>query len=590
MQRSEIETKLKWDLESLYPTPADIEKDLLFAAQLLDELVAFKGTLMSSEKVLLDFLNKSEDFDRVLSKLIVYGRQLLDVEPKNPDAQEAMAKANSLAEKASDQLSFVQNELIKRPNRLSKFMKTRLLKEFRFNLESTLRDAAHTNTPEIEELLGKVRAFGPQSQQTFQTIRLAFKPVVVDGKEEFLNSATYGLFLENKNRDVRKQAFDNYLGEYKRWSTTFASTLFGHIKYVSFMAKQNKFNSALEASLYDDNVDTGLFNQVLTMANEKYRPLLHRYYKLIKSRMQLDPIYTYDLNVPLVDNVDLKINIEEGQKIAKEALKPLGKEYGDVLSRAFAERWIDFKTHEDKRSGAYSGGCYDSHPFILLNWVDKYDSLSTLVHELGHSVHSYFSNHHNRAANAGYRIFVAEVASIVNEVLLIQYMLKKYEGNAKVRSYLLNNFLVELVGTIFRQPFFAEFEAFLYQTYENGGSLSAKFINDQYLKRSRAYFGSDITVLDEAANGCYSIPHFYYRFYVYKYTIGMVCALAIGKRILSGDKAQLKAYLNFLKSGGSKWPVDLLKGAMVDPTDPQVYDEAFKYFGELLTEFEQTLS
>lgn len=589
MKREEIASQYKWDIESLYAAPQDTQADLALAVQQLDLLAAMKGHLTDSEATLLQFFELSETFDRLLSKLYVYAKQQADVDPKNPEIQDVLAKATNVLHQSSQKLAFVQPELVGKAKKLQRWINKRVFKDFRFDMEKIIREAPHTNTPEVEELLGRVQAFAGQSQETFTTIRLDFKPVQVNGKEEFLNAATYSLFMENKDRSVRRQAFDNFLGEYKKWSNTFASTLAGHIKSTAFFAKESKFANSLEASLHADNVDQVLFDQVLKAANETYHHYYVDYLQLVKDRSGLEPIYTYDLSVPMVEDVDLKFSIEEAQKITKKALKPLGANYGKILQKAFDERWIDYHTHEGKRVGAYSWGCYDSHPFIMMNWVGNYDSLSTLVHELGHSMHTYFSNGNNRASNSHYRIFVAEVASTVNEVLLINHLLKKYESNPKVKAYLLNKFIVEMIGTMYRQPFFADFEASLFNHYEQGNALSNKYITDTYLQKTRAYYGPAITVPDEVAYHCYLVPHFYYRFYVYKYTVGIVCALAIAKRILAGDKAQVKSYLNFLKSGGTKWPVELLKGAHVDPTANQVYDDAFNYFGEVVDQFKQAL-
>ena len=589
MKREEIASQYKWDIESLYADPQATASDMATATQLLDQLAEMKGHLTDDEASLLRYFELAEQFERLLSKLYVYAKQQADVDPKNADIQDVLAKATTIMHQSSQKLSFIQPELVAKSKRLQRWLNKRAFKDFRFDMEKVIREAPHTNSPEIEELLGRVQAFAGQSQETFTTIRLDFKPVNVNGKDEFLNAATYSLFMENKDRAVRKQAFDNFLGEYKKWSNTFASTLSGHIKSTAFYANESKFADSLEASLHADNVDKVLFEQVLKAANTTYHHHYTDYMQLVKNRSGLDPIYTYDVSVPMVDDVDLKFSIEEAQKITLKALRPLGANYGRILEKAFSERWIDYHTHEGKRVGAYSWGCYDSHPFIMMNWVGNYDSLSTLVHELGHSLHTYHSNEHNRAANAGYKIFVAEVASTVNEVLLMNYLLKKYDNQPKVRAFLLNKFIIEMIGTMYRQPFFADFESSLYSHYENGGSLSNKFITETYLKKTKAYYGPAITVPDEVAYHCYLVPHFYYRFYVYKYTVGMVCALAIAKRILAGDKEQLKAYLNFLKSGGTKWPVDLLKGAHGDPTQQAVYDDAFTYFGEVLSQFKQAL-
>jgi oligoendopeptidase F len=289
----------------------------------------------------------------------------------------------------------------------------------------------------------------------------------------------------------------------------------------------------------------------------------------------------------LVDSVKINYSIEECQNIIKETLKPFGKEYLDVINKAFDEHWIDYKPHTGKRIGAYSSGCYDTQPYILMNFIGDYDSLSTMIHELGHSVHTYFSNHYQDPTNNEYRIFVAEVASTVNETLLINHMINSSEG--KKKAYFIYEMLENCVGLLFRQPMFAKFEYDLHTMAEKGEPLSSKVITDLYYSQNKDYFGSDVKLDDLVGWSCYYIPHFYYNYYVYKYTLGMTVAMAIVKRILDGDKTQVENYLNFLKSGGSKSPVDLLKQAGVDPTKEELYDDAFNYFEGLLNEFESLM-
>ena len=381
------------------------------------------------------------------------------------------------------------------------------------------------------------------------------------------------------------KSYTNFFKEYRRFENVFAQTLSGVMKKDAFYADVRKFANSLEASVFDDDVPSDLFFKVLESANVKYRHLFHRYNRLKKEILQMDTIYNYDLNIPLVSSINKKYTIDQCFTIIKECLKPFGKEYLEIIDKARQERWIDFYPTTGKRIGAYSSGCYDSNPFILMNFIGDYNSLSTLIHELGHSAHSYLSNHNQEFVNANYRIFVAEVASTVNETLLINYMINNAKTNDE-KAYFIYEQLENCVGLIFRQPMFADFEYKLHTMAENNEPLSSKVITDLYAKLNQEYYGPDVTLDELTGWSCYYVPHFYYDYYVYKYTLGMTVARAIVKRILNGDQKQVDDYLNFLRSGGSKAPVDLLKTAGVDPLDDQIYEDAFAYFESLLNQFE----
>lgn len=585
MERKDIDIKDTWDLSTIYSSDQAFYQDLEKAKSLINDLVSFKNKITNSIDSFYNFMTLKDQVERIINKLYCFAHLNCDVEPNNQTYQTMMASIMGILEASSVQISFVDNEIIENEEKVLTYIKDPKLQKYSYKIHSLLSYKQHILPKEQEELLAKVDSISDTSSQVFDALRLEFEDVKENGKKKTLNNATLNKFLKSKNPEVRKQAYTNFFKEYRRFENVFAQTLSGVMKKDAFYADVRKFANSLEASVFDDDVPSDLFFKVLESANVKYRHLFHRYNRLKKEILQMDTIYNYDLNIPLVSSINKKYTIDQCFTIIKECLKPFGKEYLEIIDKARQERWIDFYPTTGKRIGAYSSGCYDSNPFILMNFIGDYNSLSTLIHELGHSAHSYLSNHNQEFVNANYRIFVAEVASTVNETLLINYMI----NNAKTddeKAYFIYEQLENCVGLIFRQPMFADFEYKLHTMAENNEPLSSKVITDLYAKLNQEYYGPDVTLDELTGWSCYYVPHFYYDYYVYKYTLGMTVALAIVKRILNGDQKQVDDYLNFLKSGGSKAPVDLLKTAGVDPLDDQIYEDAFAYFESLLNQFE----
>lgn len=586
MERKDIDVKDTWDLSTIYDSDEAFYQDLEKVKSLIDELVSYKGHICDSVDSFYNFLSTKDMVERLISKLYCYGHLNCDVEPNNQEYQTMLAAIIGVLEASSVQISFVDNEIIDSANKVLTYLKDPKLEKYNYKIKSLLSFKDHILSKEQEELLAKVESISDTSSQVFDAFRLEYEDVEENGIKKTLNNATLNQFLKSKDEKVRKQAYTNFFKEYKRYENVFAQTLSGVMKKDAFYSDVRKFDNSLEASVFDDDVPSDLFFKVLDSANNKYRHLFHRYNRLKKELLNKDIIYNYDLNIPLVESINKKYTIDQCFEIINECLKPFGKEYLDIINKARSERWIDYYPTTNKRIGAYSSGSYDTNPFILMNFIGDYNSLSTLIHELGHSVHSYLSNHHQEAVNANYRIFVAEVASTVNETLLINYMINNAK-NDQEKAYFIYEQLENCVGLIFRQPMFADFEYKLHTMAENNEPLSSKVITDLYAKLNQEYFGDDV-VMDELVGwSCYYVPHFYYNYYVYKYTLGMTVALAIVNRILNGDQNQVEKYLYFLKSGGSTSPVELLKLAGVDPLDDQIYEDAFKYFEDLLNQFEQ---
>lgn len=588
MERKDIALQDTWDLHSIYQTHEQFYQDIKTVSEYIDTLAAFKGAITSSSNQFYTFLTTKDKTERMLSKLYCFAHLHCDVEPNNQEYQTMMAQVMNELDKASVKLSFVDQEITQNDTLVLQYIQEERLQVYAYAMQSLLRYKPHILPKEQEELLAKVDAISDTSSKVFDALRLEYEDVDIDGKKEFLNNATLTKFLKNKDPHIRKQAYTNFFKEYKRYENVYANILSGVMKRDAFYSDVRKFDSALQASVFDDDVPTNLFFKVLEHANTKYRHLFHQYNRLKKEILGLDTMYNYDLNIPLVDCIEKEYSVAECFAIIEEALAPFGKEYLEIIHKAKEERWIDYYPSKGKRIGAYSSGSYDTKPFILMNFIGDYNSLSTMIHELGHSVHSYLSNTHQEPVNASYRIFVAEVASTVNETLLINYMID-HAKDEKEKAYFIYEQLENCVGLLFRQPMFAEFEYKLHTMAENNEPLSSKVITDIYANMNQEYYGDAITMDELVGWSCYYVPHFYYNYYVYKYTLGMTVALAIVRRILAGDTQQVQKYLQFLQSGGSASPVELLNRAGVNPLDDSIYDDAFHYFEELLEKFKQVM-
>ena len=585
MNRNDADKKYTWDLSSLFVDQDAFDEQLKKSSALLENLCARKGKICVSMESYITFMNDQELFERGLENLYVYAKMSTDVEPKDMQNQQNLAAAANLLQKAQNDLTFVSLELIHHADQIREYLKDEQCRDFRYPMEELFHTIPHRLSDEMEQFLSEVNEIASVPDETFQSIRLTFDDVDVNGKKEFLNGATYHEFLRNKDVNVRRQAFEHYFKEYGNMENAFANLLIGNAKGQVLNAKTRHFDSALQASLFQDGVDETLYNKILVMANEKYIAYLHEYFALKKQVLGIEDFHEYDISLDMEPSCDMHYTIEECRDILKKALHVLGDDYVSVIDQAFEQRWIDFYPSKDKRTGAYSWGTYDSNPYILTNFTGSYDSLSTLAHELGHSMHSYYSKKNNRPLLADYKIFVAEVASTVNEILLNRYLLQTSEDPA-YRRYILSSLMEQFVGTCYRQPMFAQFEKDLHEWIENRKPISSKTITDRCLQLNKEYFGDAVIVDELQKYGFYYVPHFYYNFYVYKYTLGMSVAISFVKEILSGNVAPYRA---FLTKGGSESPVDELKHAGVDPTSDKVYDDSFTFFKEIMEEFKELL-
>ena len=587
MRREEIDEKFKWDLSKIYPSMEEYNKDFNIVKNEIPKLEEYKGKFLDSVEIFLEFMEIYEKVSRKLSKLSMYSHLAVDVEPGNEEIQTLEANISGLSNEYSNSIVFMELEIGKNEEKAKKILGDERCKKYTNMINSILRYNPHRLSDETEEVIN-MAGNAMTAYNTYKSIKLEYEPVIIDGKEYFLNDETLREFLKNPDENVRKQAYEKVYKEYKKFSNIFASTLEGAMKEDVFFSKVRKFNSPLEASVFDDEVKPELFNKILKMANETYHKYFLEYLDIMREVLGKENLYSYDLRLPHVKYSNSKYNLYDAFDLIFKAFENLGEDYRKIIEKARDERWIDYLPHENKRLGAYSSGCYDTNPYILTSFTQDIESVFTLIHELGHSAHSYLSNNNQEYINSDYRIFVAEVASTVNENLLLNLLI----DNAKTKEekqFLLYKKIDEFQGTCYRQPFFAEYENVLHEKAANNEGLSAKTLTDIYDDLSEKYYGGKVKLHEYSKYSCFGIPHFYYNYYVYKYTIGNCVASVIAKRIYNGDKEQIEKYLNFLKSGSSKSPVELLTLAGVNPLEDNLYKEAFEGFKQDLEEFKKVI-
>ncbi len=585
--RSEIKIEDTWDLTYIFKNEKDFFKELENVKPLLSKVTEYKGKLLESDEMLLSFLEFSDDIERRLYKLYYYAHLSLDVDTANTKSQEMEGKISNLLQEYGILSSFVVPELLKSDYEIvEKYLeKNKKLEKYRFNLECIYRYKDHSLNEEIEKVLGTLsKSF--IADDTFEALTdadITFPKILVDGKREELTESNYNTYIRSKNRNTRRNAFNALLSTYGNYKNTLAKTFSGNVELLVSMAKLKKFNSSLEASLYADNINVDVYNKLIDTVNSNLS-VLYKYYDLKKEVLGLSNLHLYDIYVPLVNENEKKYKFEEAKNIVIKALSVLGDDYIQNLNKAFDERWIDIYNNKGKRSGAYSSGFYDTKPYLLLNFEGRYEDVTTLAHELGHSMHTYYSCHNQPYNLSSYNIFVAEVASTVNELLLVHYLIRNSKEK-KEKLFLLNQLMELYKGTIFRQVMFAEFERDMNKDLEKGEILTNEYLSSKYYKLVKKYFGKGVICDELIKNEWMRIPHFYYDFYVYKYAVGLSCATKIVDGILNNKKDALNNYLDFLKTGGSMHPADELMVAGVSVFDENVYLSAIKAFDSFIDSF-----
>ena len=589
--RSEVDLENTWDLTPIFEDDAAWEEKFIALQDRIPEVKDYQGTLVESSKSLLHGLKFRDEITYDLGILYVYAHLSTDVDTTNSTYQAMQSRIEGLLSRFGAAMSFYDSELLEADEKLllSFLQEEEALNLYTHQFERLFTRRPHTLTEKEERLLASASEIFNAPSKTFSMLNNAdmkFPKVKnEEGKEVPLSHGRYSLFMESKDRDVRKGAFEAMQGTYGDFKNTLASTLSSEIKTHNYSADVRDYDSARHAALANNHIDESVYDSLLNSIHSNMN-LLHDYVDLREKALKLDKIEMYDIYVPMVDEVDLKFSYGEAQEIILDALSVLGDEYVAVLKRAFSERWIDVVENEGKRSGAYSSGTYGTNPYILMNWQENIDNMFTLAHELGHSVHSYFTRKYQPFIYGDYSIFLAEVASTTNENLLLNYLLDQYADDEQVRAYLLNHYLDTVKGTVFRQTQFAEFEYLIHKADQEGTALTADYLSGLYYELNKQYYGEKMDT-QEIEFEWARIPHFYMNYYVYQYATGFSAATLFSEHIYKGG--DVTPYLNFLKAGNSDYPLDVLSNAGVDMRKSTAVDQTLKVFGERLRELESLI-
>ncbi|SDI26135.1 oligoendopeptidase F [Natribacillus halophilus] len=590
-KRQDVPEQEKWDLTDLYASEDDWQKDLDDVLAYARELKAFDGHI-NDGATLFAYLKKQEEMAYKLQHVFAYTMFLSDIDTRDAHAQQLSAKASQAGVKVSEATAFFMPFLLSLDeDTLQQYIREEeRLGYFEDSLWKSFRYKPYVLAKEQEELLSKLGETLGAPADTYNMLNNAdiqFGLVTdEDGNEVPMTRGMYSKRIEDEDREVRREAYKAYYKPYVELNNTIATNLAAEIKTNTTLAKIRGHDSARSQSLFGDNIPVNVYDHLLAAAKANIQPL-HDYTTIRKEKLGVEELRQYDLNVPLVPDMKVDITYDEAYDTMLEALAPLGDDYINVLREFRDKRYIDVRETAGKKSGAYNMGVYGVHPFVLLNYHDDLSSQFTLVHEMGHAMHSYYSNKHQPQITANYRIFVAEVASTVNEVLLIQHLLKKNADQPDMRKYLLNHFIEQFKGTFFTQVMFADFEKQTHERAEAEEPLDANSLNELYESLFRAYHGPELVFDDEVKYGWSRIPHFYRAFYVYQYATGFVSAIDIAMRILDGDQETVDNYLAFLRSGSEDFPLELLKKTGVDLTTPGPVENAMKMFSDTVAEFKQ---
>ena len=591
--RHEIPVELTWDLSPVYIDDAHWETDFEALCKGTETFVPFQGKLGASAKSLLAALKQRDEIGIAFGKLASYASLRKSEDNGDSAAQARSDRTHMLGTRLGSAQAFIEPEILAiEPATLKKFVEEEPgLRVYAYYLHTLELRREHVRSAEVEDALTQAAEAMAGTSQVFTLFNnadLKFPPVTDEsGNQAELTHGRYINFLESRDRRVREDAFRKIHGEYSRWRNTLAATLGGSVKSHVCMARTHNYGSALEGALSPDEIPVSVYHNLLATVRERL-PVLHRYLRLRKKLLKLDELQMWDLYVPMVAEVERQTSYSQARDAVLAASAPLGGKYVEAMRTGFDSRWVDVLENQGKTSGAYSDGSYATPPYILMNWQDRLDSTFTLAHEFGHSMHSYFTRRTQPYVYADYTIFVAEVASTLNEALLTNYLVAnaKRANDRALQLYLLNSYAERFRTTLYRQTMFAEFELRIHETVENGQALTAESMSELYLGLNKDYYGAEVTVDDCVAIEWARIPHFYYGYYVYQYSTGISAAAALSRQILTEGEPAVARYLRFLSGGSSANSIELLRGAGVDMATPQPVHQALDVFNEVIGEME----
>lgn len=587
--RSEQKIENTWDLSKIYASISDYEKDYDVVKKLMADISKYQTHILDSSKSLLELLELDQKVERIISKMANYAYRKYDEDLSNVDSQKLVGGFDKLYAEYNQNGSFIVPEILKSDYSLIKkyINEEEKLKEYELLLKRIFRNKPHVLSEKEENILSSMQLISGEPEKIAGIIRnseLQFESIKDENDQEVkLNNENCMIYLRSADRRVRKDAFLALYSSYSKYRETLAETLQGHVMVLANSSKLRGFSSSKEASLFSNRVSTKVYDNLIKVVHDRMN-VVYDYFKLKKEVLKLDDFCLYDTYVNLESGIDKNYTYEEAKKIVLDVVKVFGEDYKKTIQSAFDNRWIDIYPNKAKRGGAYSSGSYDTIPYILLNFQGKYHDVSTLIHELGHSMHSYYSNKNNPYLYSGYKIFVAEVASTVNEMLLNYYMLEHADNNHEKKA-ILSEMMDLFKSTIYRQTMFSEFEDFIFSEFENGNVLTNELLNNKYYELNKLYFGDDVIINDEIKYEWERIPHFYYDFYVYQYATGLSAACYIVRRILNQEDNAVSDYLQFLSTGDSMDPIEELKVAGVDMEDEKVINGAIDMFQELINEY-----
>lgn len=595
--REQVAEKYKWNLTDLYSTDEAWKQEKDRIQLEMQKVIQYKGKLTQSAATLYEALEFESQISKEMVRLSSYASMLSDQDTRVTKYAGMKQELQQLFTQYAALASFMEPELLTLEEaKIKAFVaQKKELATYQFYLMDLLRKRDHRGSEEVEKVLAYTSLMSGNAANIYSTFSNAEFPhasIEINGQTVELNSSNFALYRASEDRAVREQVFAAYFGKLNEFQRTFGAQLSGNINAALFTTKARNYNSTLERALDAGNIPTAVFNNLISNVNTNLETF-HRYLNLRKRMLGVDTLHYYDLYAPLVEQVDLAYTVEEAVDNILKSLKPLGKDYVKVSQQAFGERWIDMYPNQGKRSGAYSNGsAYDVHPYILMNYNGKYNDMSTLTHELGHTMHSYLTNKKQHFANSNYAIFVAEVASTLNEELLNDFMLKQIKDD-KTRLAILGNYLEGAKGTLFRQTQFAEFEQMIHERAGRGEALTGQDFDNMYLELTRKYYGhnKNVCIVDDNVKSEWSyIPHFYYNFYVYQYATSFTASTALSEKVLNGSDKDRKKYLDFLASGSTKYPVDLLIDAGVDMNSSEPFDLTIAKINKVITEMEAILT